>query len=123
MKKNQFIFRWFTYFRHGYGTYLAFGIGLMNFVAIQYRLLIEQVNILEVLFPTLTNFVVVFILTFIPITALIGRASFKKGPYATESSVTTLANPFFRDLAKAIILLSEEKNEEAKKVLERWTKQ
>lgn len=40
-----------------------------------------------------------------------------------DQTVQAKANPYARDLAKAIILLAEEKNSEAAKLMEKWTKE
>lgn len=120
--KNRFFRLWF-YFRYGYSTILAFFVGLANFVAIQYRNIVERINFLEALFPSLLIFIVGFIVTVVPLAILLGYLSFVKvGPYPIEMTVATKANPWFQDMAKAIIAICpEDKREEVKELLEKWT--
>jgi len=63
--------RWLD-FRLGHSIYLIFFLSFSNFILISYRLLIEQVPILDNLIPDLWVFMIVFILLYIPVAILIG---------------------------------------------------
>jgi len=84
--------RWFD-FRQGHGLYLIFAMSFANFVLIFYRLLIEQVEILEKIFPNLLIFIIAFLIMYIPVAILIGfwhrRTQFK-----VEAEQTLRQNPF-----------------------------
>lgn len=114
------ILRYWTYFRRGHGTYLAFLLSFANFMVIQYRLLIEYVSFLEALFSSLTAFAVSFFLIYLPVATVIGWLDYKKFAVPMDAMVAAKANPWVQDLAKALMLISDGKNEEAKEVLWKW---
>ncbi|GBC70057.1 hypothetical protein HRbin01_01765 [archaeon HR01] len=115
------LYRYNAYFRKGHSHYLAFIIALANFVVIQYRLLIQNIPDLQILFPSLTLFVVVFIPIYLVVSTLIGWWDHHKGPYQTEKALFAEGNPIYRDLATALYLSLDGKNEEAKRILQKWT--
>lgn len=120
--KNRLL-RWWTYFRRGHSTYLVFLLSFANFIVIQYRLLVEYIPILKIIFSSLTAFLISFVAIYVPITVLIGWLDYKKFAAPVDMAVTARANPWVRDLAEALILIAEGKNEEAVKILEKWTKE
>ena len=85
------IFRWIVYFRRGHNAWLVYLVSFANFIVIQYRLLIEYVKPLEVIFSSLTFFAVAFFLTYVPIATLIGWIDTKKATVPREMEV----NPYF----------------------------
>jgi len=115
------LLRCWTYFRRGHSVYLTFAISFLNFIVIQWSLLIEQVATLQTLFQTFYVFATVFFLTYIPLATLIGWQDYKRGAVPVDATLQANANPYFRDLAKAILLLAEGKNKEASKTLKKWT--
>ncbi|MGQ4915232.1 MAG: hypothetical protein ACP6IU_10905 [Candidatus Asgardarchaeia archaeon] len=120
MRKTQ-ILRYWTYFRRGHNVYLAFLISFANFVAIQYSLVIKTIEQLSFVFPDLITFGITFFLIYLPVATVIGWIDYKKASVPIDAAVGAKANPFFMDLARAISLLAEGKNEEAIKTLRRWT--
>ena len=114
------IFRYNAYFRKGHGHYLAFIIALANFIVIQYKLLIQNIPDLQSLFPSLTFFAAVFLPLYLITSTLIGWWDHRKGPYRIEKALFAEGNPIYRDLATALYLSLDGKNEEAKRVLQRW---
>jgi len=120
MRKTQ-ILRYWTYFRRGHNVYLAFLISFANFVAIQYSLVIKTIEQLSFVFPDLITFGITFFLIYLPVATVIGWIDYKKASVPIDAAVGAKANPFFMDLARAISLLAEGKNEEAIKTLQRWT--
>jgi len=114
------IYRYNAYFRKGHGHYLTFIIAIANFIVIQYRLLIQNIPDLQTLFPSLTLFAVVFIPAYVVVSTLIGWWDHHKGPYQTEKALFAEGNPVYRDLALALYLSLDGKNEEAKRILQRW---
>ena len=114
--------RFVTYFRRAHSTYFIYFISFANFIVIQYRLLIEYVPFLKYMFNSLLAFALTFMAIYIPLSIIIGWLDYKKGLVRTEVSLLAQRNPFFKDLAKALILMSEGKNEEARKILEKWVK-
>ena len=112
--------RYWTYFRRGHTTYLAFLMSFANFMVIQYRLLIEYVSFLEALFSSLTAFALTFFLVYMPIATVIGWLDYKKFAVPVDLTVSAKANPYLRDLAKALMLMCDGKNGEARKILRKW---
>ena len=114
------ILRLWTYFRRGHSTYLAFLLSFANFLAIQYRLVIEYVPAFKGLFTRLHVFVLIFFLTYVPIAVIIGWLDYKKFSVPVELEVRARADPWMKDIAKALSYIAEGKNQEAQKVLSKW---
>lgn len=114
------LLRYWTYFRRGHSVYLIFAITFLNFVVIQWRLLIEQVEPLETLFQHFYLFTILFIITYIPLATIIGWIDYQRGAVPVDQTVAVKANPWARDLSKAIILLAEGKNEEVVELMKKW---
>jgi len=119
---KNFLLRCWTYFRRGYSTYLAFFIAFANFIVIQYRLVISYIPSLknEVIFGNLMMFAILFLVIFIPLTTVIGWLDYKKFAVPVDTALSAKASPWHRDISNAIILLSEGKNKEVRKILKRW---
>ena len=117
------LLRWWIYFRRGHSTYLVFLLSFANFIVIQYRLLIEYVPMLSLVFTSLLSFAIAFFLIYLPLAILIGWYDYKRFAVPVESAVGAKASPYNRDLALALKLIAEGKNQEAVRVLEKWTKE
>jgi len=117
MKK---ILRYWTYFRRGHGTYLAFLLSFANFIVIQYKLVIENIPILDVLFSSLTIVAVTFFIGYLPVATVIGWLDYKKLAVPVDATVSAQASPWVQDLASALSLICDGKNEEAKDILKKW---
>jgi len=115
------VLRWWSYFRRGHSTYLVFLISFANFIVIQYRLLIEYVPLLRMVFVNLLAFAIVFFIVYIPLAVIIGWLDYRKFAVPVDTALIAKASPWTRDLAKALILIAEGKNEEAIKILRKWT--
>ncbi len=115
-------YRYWVYFRRGHGVHLALIVALLNFLVIQYRLLIQLVKPLDVLFPSLTIFALAFIPTYAIIATLLGWWDYKRGTVRTEAVVGVEANPYFRDVATALELMAQGRGQEAAEILKRWSK-
>lgn len=114
------ILRYWTYFRRGHSTYLAFLMSFANFMVIQYRLLIQYVPFLEVLFSSLAIFIASFVLVYLPLATLIGRFDYEKFAYQIDSIIVYRQNPFFQDIAKCLVMMCDGRNEEARQIMEKW---
>ena len=122
---NRRILRYWTYIRRGHAVYLAFFVSLLNFVIIQYRLLVQYMPQLASIFPSLGFFALCVTATYVPIAATIGWLDYKRYGYPMDSRIMAENNPWTRDLARALYLIAsggEEEAEEARRVLERWMK-
>ena len=118
---KQRLLRYWTYFRRGHSVYLIFAITFLNFIVIQYRLLIQYIPSLQRLFPHIVVFIAVFFLVYIPTSTLIGWIDYKRGAVPVDQTVAARVNPFYKDLSRAIVLLAEGKNKEAAKTMKKWT--
>lgn len=93
------IYRYVVYFRRGHGSWLAYAMSFTNFIVIQYRLLIEQIPLLERILPSLTIFSITFFLVYMPTSVIIGWYDTKRATVPTETEV----NPYFdRPVGKEI---------------------
>ncbi|MEW6605050.1 MAG: hypothetical protein AB1351_10260 [Thermoproteota archaeon] len=59
-------------FRQGHTIYLVFAMTFLNFITIQYALLIDRVPMLNSVFPNLWIFAIVFIAAYMPLAIVIG---------------------------------------------------
>jgi len=114
------VLRCWTYFRRGHSVYLVFLMSFLNFIVIQYRLVVQNIPILYKTLPRLWIFTIVLLATYIPIATIIGWLDYKKGSVPTDRALGAKASPWVRDLAKALMLIADGKSEEAKKILEKW---
>ncbi len=97
------MFRSWYYFRTGWSIYVAFFVGFFSNIIVIYSLGIKPViesggplgTILQVLFPHLTNFVVIAAVVTTPVCVYIGLLHMKRtGAYAADASVATEAHPY-----------------------------
>ena len=114
------LLRAWTYFRRGHGVYLIFAISFLNFTVIQWRLLIEKVDALKVLFHRFTYFFILFFVVYIPVAVLIGYLDYRGGSVPVDSKEAAKANPWVKDLAKAVMIMSD--SEEVRNILNKWTR-
>jgi hypothetical protein len=90
--------RYYVYFRRGHSGYLVLLVALANFVVIQYRLLVEYIPSLQLIFQSLTMFIIFFVLTYLPVTIIIGWLDYKRLVYPKEAQILMEANPYFHRL-------------------------
>ena len=93
--------RWFDG-RTGTTMYLLFALTLMNFILISYRFLIEENTLFENLISDLTMFSVIFIVTYIPISILIGYWH-RKTQWKVELALKQLENPVNAKMFRTIL--------------------
>ncbi len=72
------IVKYYVYFRAGHANYFAFFIGLLNFLTLQYFLLIRNVPLLRELFPNFLVFSIVFLTFYIPTSIVLGWLDLRK---------------------------------------------
>ena len=116
--KSSLITLW-IYFRRGHSTYVLLVLSLINFVTIQYALLVQNYPEASRLFPNLVYFGVCLTLIYGPISTLLGFLDYKSGSVPRESAV----NPYTRTLARALQLIAQGKNQEASDLLAPWTEE
>lgn len=114
------LLRYWTYFRRGHGVYLVFAISLLNFIVIQWRLLIEEIQPLQALFQHFYVFALLFFIMYPPLATVIGWTDYKRGAVPVDQSIAAKVNPYFQDLSKAILLLAEGKNGEVVELMKKW---
>jgi len=145
LKLKNKIFRYWTYFKQGHANYFSFILSVANFLVIQYMLLVERLNmklvasilgkvpyigwilaktveVLAIVLSRFTFFALLFFMIYAPICIAIGWLDFKRGTVPVDAAVRAFSNPWVNDLAKALILICDEKYDEAKKLLRRWIK-
>jgi len=91
---RKWLERRFWDFRYGHGTYLAYAIGLFNFIVVNYYLLISNVRFLSRLFPSLWIFAVVFASAYFPTAIVVGWLVYRKRQFKTDTEVAALENPY-----------------------------
>ncbi len=103
MNLEKAIFRAWFYFRQGYATYIAFIIGFFSNIIVIYSLSIKPAiesggtvgNLLDTVFPHLTNFILIAVLVATPVCIYLGLLHMKRtGAFAADASVSTESNPY-----------------------------
>ena len=116
------VLRYWIYFRRGHGTYLIFLVSFMNFITIQYTLLISKFAFLSFIFRDLIIFGITFLIIYIPVATLIGWIDTKRGAVPREFKISYSVSEWHRDITKALYYLSQKKYEEAEEILRKWVK-
>jgi uncharacterized protein YneF (UPF0154 family) len=100
-KKTFIKRRWFDG-RTGTTMYLLFALTLMNFILISYRFLIEESPLFSNLVSDLTIFSIIFIITYIPISILIGYWH-RKTQWKVELALKMMENPLNAKMFRTIL--------------------
>jgi hypothetical protein len=95
MKVSRLIFRMWYYFRVGYTTYLSFLLGLATTLITVYYLAINNIPMLQSLFPHFGIFVVIALVVGLPTACLIGWYHLKGSSlWESEIDIGVEANPY-----------------------------
>ena len=90
-------FRGWYYFRMGWSTYFAFVFAAINTLTVTYYLAIEKVPILEIIFPTFIQYVVIVSGIGVPILIVVGYVHFKRSKaFKSEVDIVVETNPYGR---------------------------
>lgn len=88
-------FRGWYYFRMGWTTYFAFILAAINTLTVTYYLAIENIPILQTIFPTFVVYVMIIISIGIPLLITIGYVHYKRSSaYSSETDVIAESNPY-----------------------------
>lgn len=71
-RRNSWVRRRWLDFRQGHTIYLVFAMTFLNFITIQYALLVDRVPVLNSVFPSLWIFAIIFISAYLPLAIVIG---------------------------------------------------
>lgn len=71
-RRNSWVRRRWLDFRQGHTIYLVFAMTFLNFITIQYALLIDEIETLKPVFPSPWIFAVVFVAAYVPLAIVIG---------------------------------------------------
>ena len=94
MKKN-IGFRFWFYFRSGWSTYFAFMLAALNTLTVTYYLAIENYPVLQTIFPSFIQYVVILVSIGIPLLIIVGYAHWKRTPaYRSEADIWMESNPY-----------------------------
>jgi len=120
------------YFKTGHSGYLVYSLSILNFVVLQHRLLISYIPFLSRYMSRLSTFIIVFVVTYIPLSIFIGYFEFRKG----EVKRRPMLNPYTQDTLEATIRMNHgllkyingdveeatDQIEESLTILQRWKK-
>ena len=94
LKKN-IGFRFWFYFRSGWSTYFAFLLAALNTLTVTYYLAIENYPVLQAIFPSFFQYVVILVSIGIPLLIIVGYAHWKRTPaYRSEADIWMESNPY-----------------------------
>jgi len=89
---NVRVYRWFRYFQQGFNL-LNLPISLVSTATILYYLLIAKFSIFHYIFPEFVYFLTIGVLTFVPLSILIGWYYTSSKVYGSEMALLTEVNP------------------------------
>ena len=95
MLKKNIGFRFWFYFRSGWSTYFAFLLAALNTLTVTYYLAIENYPVLQAIFPSFIQYVVILVSIGIPLLIIVGYAHWKRTPaYRSEADIWMESNPY-----------------------------
>lgn len=95
MKRRDFGFRAWFYFRNGWSMYFAFIFAAINTLTVTYFLAIERIPILISIFPTFIHYIVISSTIAIPVLVIVGYAHWKKtGARKAEIDIGYETDPY-----------------------------
>ena len=101
MRKGRRGFRFWYYFRSGYGTYFAFILAAINTLTVTYYLAIEKFPVLQAAFPSFGQYILIIACIGIPLLTVIGYIHYKRtAAFSSEMDVQIEANPYVYKLPK-----------------------
>ena len=90
-------FRFWYYFRIGWGTYFVFVLGAVNTLTVTYFLAVDNYPTLKQLFPSFEIYALYLTTILIPILIVVGYSHFKKThAFKSEVDVIIESNPYQR---------------------------
>ena len=96
-KKSSKSFRSWFYFRTGWSVYFAFIFAAINTLVVTYYLAIENIPILQEIFPSFAHYVIVTVIVGIPVLVGAGYIHFKRSAgFTSEADVAIETNPHAR---------------------------
>ena len=96
MGKNTGFRSWY-YFRMGWSTYFAFIFAAINTLTVTYYLAIEKIPVLEIIFPTFIQYVVIISGIGVPILVAVGYVHYKRSKaFKSEVDIIVETNPYQR---------------------------
>lgn len=117
---GQWFGRRFWESRQFYSSYIALFVAITNWITIQYKLLLENIPILNVIFSNIWIFMVVAVLAFTVLSILGGHYLHRKRQFRLEQAIATEENPYLyravpgkeKDLMIPIVILQLESLEQ-----------
>ncbi|MFX1317589.1 MAG: hypothetical protein ACFE9D_00495 [Promethearchaeota archaeon] len=123
-KKKGFLQRRWTDFRTGHSTYLVYFLAFMNFSILMYELVLVNIPGMQLLFPNILYFLLVFLAIYIPLAAIIGWLH-RRYQMPVDIALSMKQNPYWRDITKSLaefekgmLLIAQAKNNEAITILQ-----
>jgi len=110
--------RWFD-FRLGHGMYLIFAMSFANFILIFYRLLVERIEFLAEIITNLGTFVIILLITYVPLAILIGNWH-KKTQIKVDQEQVFRRSPYLAEAFRVIIDILDGKT--TKEEIEKYRK-
>ena len=88
-------FRGWFYLRIGWSTYFAFIFAAINTLTVTYFLAIEKAPVLQEIFPTFVQYVLIVVSIGMPILIAVGYVHYKQSPaYRSEADIWIESNPY-----------------------------
>ena len=93
--EGSILFRSWFYFRSGWSSYFAFILAALNTLTVTYYLTIEKYPLLQTIFPSFFQYVLIIVSIGVPLLILVGYAHWKRTPaYRSEADIWMESNPY-----------------------------
>jgi hypothetical protein len=99
-------------------------LAFMNFSILVYELVLVNIPGMQLIFPSLLHFLLVFMVLYIPLAALIGWFH-RRYQMPVDIALSMKQNPYWRNITKslaefetAMLLIAQDKNNEAVNILQ-----
>lgn len=95
------VYRLWFYMRRGYATYLAIAVNVVNFISIQYYVLVERLGLLWFI-PNIYVFAALMLPALLALTITLGWIDAHKGVIKTETSIVGSQNPWIQEILRTV---------------------
>ncbi|OLS24180.1 MAG: hypothetical protein HeimC3_20790 [Candidatus Heimdallarchaeota archaeon LC_3] len=90
------------YFLRGHNAWFALAFSLLNFTLIFYKLFLESLDFIPEEFKSYAIFVIIFGITYFPLSTILGYLDLKKGTFNAEQKLSREISPIWKELFSRI---------------------
>jgi len=92
--KREWTSRRFWEARQFYSSYIVVAVGFLNFITIQYQLLLKNIPVVNTIFPSILSFGAILVIILGIVGVLGGHYLHRKRQFVIEQAISQEANPY-----------------------------